>query len=110
MRLKYFFVSFSYQSLGEPIEKAVSSPLGSVHDDLSLAAACVHGWQNRGDHKYFLGGDSEVFRDGPRRPILFENKAIRSSRHAHLTKLILSDERKFGAVNASCSSTNCKVD
>lgn len=115
-------IRHKYATYGEPLPKAIKSPLGAIHDDLGLAAACVHGWQNLGERKYYIGlskrGSSsseqqqspqDLLTKGPRRPIFFENEDIRNARHEHLTKLILTDERKYGAVNASCKSKTCTM-
>ena len=106
-------IRHKYTTYGEPIGIADKAPLGTIHDDLSLAAACAHGWQNFGSRQYYVGGDKEAFptnnNDAPRRPIFFENEAIRKARHQHLTDLILQDEQMFGAGNATCESINCKV-
>ena len=107
-----------YQTYGEPLAIAGTSPLGIIHDDLSLTVACARGWQNHGSRKYYVGGDKTLFGNstrstyasvGPHRPIFFENDSIRKNRHKHLKELIRNDEQKYGSGNATCTSIHCKV-
>ncbi|KAL7559714.1 hypothetical protein ACA910_017616 [Epithemia clementina (nom. ined.)] len=109
-------IRHKYSTYGEPLAQANQAPLTMIHDDLGVAVSCVHGWQNHGKRKYFMGGDAAVFpptlippgMDRPQRPILFDNEEIRISRHEHLSKLIQHDIAKYGIVNASCASAACK--
>lgn len=112
-------IRHKYTTYGEPLAKAGESPLGIIHDDLSLTAACAHGWQNLGARKYYVGGDRTLFgnstrsayaSEGAQRPIFFENDLVRRNRHQHLKELILKDEQKYGAGNATCIGVRCKID
>lgn len=112
-----------YATYGEPLEKAKTEPLATIHDDLSVVVSCVHGWQNHGQRKYHIGGDQAALGDTgvgadggtsptgyiPRRPIFFDNAMIRKKWHEHLMNSIKTDEAKYGLANATCSSQNCQV-
>jgi len=107
-------IRHKYGTYGEPFNHADTQPLATLHDDLSVASSCVHGWQNFGERKYYVGGDQELFGNnnnntGPRRPIFFESTSIRRARHEHLKKIFLEDEQQHGAGNATCTSKKCTV-
>jgi hypothetical protein len=98
-------IRHKYQTYGEWLKKAATAPLSMIHDDLSVSVSCAHGWPNLGQKQYHLEGYTQ--HKGVR-PIFFENEAFRKARHDHLLNIILEDEQKYGAANATCTSVSCK--
>jgi hypothetical protein len=94
-----------YLTYAEYVEKADMVPLSLIHDDLSVAVACVHGWQNLGERQLLVGGYTNI--KGPR-PILFDDPEFRKLRHEELKQAIFSDEKIYGSFNATCESYECK--
>jgi cytoskeletal protein RodZ len=94
-----------YLTYAEAVEKADMVPLSLIHDDLSVAVACVHGWQNLGERKLLMGGYTKI--QGPT-PILFDDPEFRKLRHEELKQIILSDEKIYDSFNATCESVQCK--
>uniref|UniRef100_A0A7R9WDR6 Uncharacterized protein n=1 Tax=Pseudictyota dubia TaxID=2749911 RepID=A0A7R9WDR6_9STRA len=94
-----------YNNYGERLEGSLTSPLATLHDDLSLAVACVKGYQNIGDKKRKMKGFDGI--EGPV-PILFQDVDLRRERHNNFTRIVMGDEQKYGTGLAVCNSKVCK--
>jgi len=79
-------------------------PWSLIHDDVSVAVACAHGWKPLGVRQ--LVGNSTAIQ-GPT-PILFGDPDFVRLRHDEWKQVVAADEVVHGAKNAKCNGIQCE--